>query len=88
MPDLVFPQRRIKMSSNADSLCIVVLSYLRWIGVIKGDSFVRQIFDPDSLEDAVSFLTHLRVVDALSQLSSVLVSVSIFLVMLRSKDSR
>lgn len=55
--------------------------------MIKGDSFVRQIFDPDSLEDAVSFLTDLRVVDALSQLSLVLVLVSIFPVMLQSKDS-
>lgn len=55
--------------------------------MIKDDRFVRQTSDPDSIEDAVSFLTDFRVMDALGLLSSVLVLVSIFLVMLQPKDS-
>lgn len=55
--------------------------------MMQDDGFVRQISDLDSIEDAVSFLTGFKVTDALGQLSSVLVLVSIFLVMLQSKDS-
>lgn len=46
--------------------------------MIKDDSFVRQISHADYTEDSVSFVIDFSVVDALGQLSLLLILVSVF----------